>query len=78
MMTTTTLFVCYITPLMMTNSYFTYKRHNPIYVPHYTVCAGVYKVALNISWISLKSSKRTCFGDEIITTEVHEMYTCGI
>lgn len=49
MMTTTTLFVCYITPLMMTNSYFTYKRHNPVYVPHYTVCAGVYTVALNIS-----------------------------
>lgn len=77
-MTTTTLFVCYITPLMTMNSYFTYKRYHHIYVSHYTVCAGMYKVALIISWISLKSSKRVCFGDEIITIEVHEMYTCGI
>lgn len=49
MMMTTTLFVCYITPLMMMNSYFTYKWHHHIYVPHYVVCAGLYKVALNIS-----------------------------
>lgn len=76
--TTTTLFVCYITPPMMMNSYFTYKRHHQIYFPHYVVCAGLYKVALNFSWISLNSSICFCFGDEIITIKIHEMYTWGI
>jgi hypothetical protein len=35
--------------MMMMNSYFTYKWHNQIYVPHYVLCAGLYKVALDFS-----------------------------
>jgi hypothetical protein len=52
--------------MMMMNNYFTYKWHHQIYVPHYVVCAGLYKVALDFSWISLKSSICFCFDDEII------------
>jgi hypothetical protein len=63
---------------MIKNSSFAYEWHHQMYVPHFVVCAGLCKLALNFSLILLKPSKRFRFGYEIIALKLHEMYTSGI